>query len=111
MPGERSIAIMLMDHIPRCPCSWHIIQLRGRVIHVLKVSMFEAGATKGWGFRLEVRRIRSGASRDRPGDVVWLDFRAPHRHLVVDVTVTSARTNINAPQIGARLPLPGSLAF
>jgi hypothetical protein len=36
---------------------------------------------------------------------------APHRHLVVDVTVTSARTNTNVPRIGARLPLLGSLAF
>jgi hypothetical protein len=36
---------------------------------------------------------------------------APHRHLVVDVTVTSARTNTNVPCIGARVPLPCSLAF
>jgi hypothetical protein len=35
----------------------------------------------------------------------------PHLHLVVDVTVTSARTNTNAPRVGARLPLPGSLAL
>jgi hypothetical protein len=32
-------------------------------------------------------------------------------HLVVDVTGTSARTNINVPRIGARRPLPGSLAL
>jgi hypothetical protein len=43
--------------------------------------------------------------------MVWLDFVAPHRHLVVDVTVTSARTNTNVPRIGARLPLAGSLAL
>jgi hypothetical protein len=61
--------------------------------------------------RLEVRRIRSEASRDRPRDVVWLDFMAPHRHLGVDVTVTSARKNANVPRIGARLPIPGSLVF
>jgi hypothetical protein len=36
---------------------------------------------------------------------------APHRDLVVDVTVTSARTNTNVPRIGARLPLPGSLVL
>jgi hypothetical protein len=36
---------------------------------------------------------------------------APHRRLVVDVTVTSARTNTNVPRIGARLPLPDSLAL
>jgi hypothetical protein len=34
---------------------------------------------------------------------------APHRHLVVDVTVTSARTNTNVHRIGARLPLSGKL--
>jgi hypothetical protein len=43
--------------------------------------------------------------------VVWLDFMAPHRHLVVDVTVTSARTDNNVPRKGARLPLRGSLAL
>jgi hypothetical protein len=73
--------------------------------------MLEAGATKGRDLRLEVRRIRSGASRDRPLDVVWLDCMVPHRHLVVDVTVTSARMNSNVSRIGARLPLLGSLAF
>jgi hypothetical protein len=36
---------------------------------------------------------------------------APHRHLIVDLTVTSARTNTNVPRIGARLPLRGSLAL
>jgi hypothetical protein len=36
---------------------------------------------------------------------------APHRHLVVDVTVTSARTSTDVPRIGARLPLPGNLAL
>jgi hypothetical protein len=72
--------------------------------------MFEVGATKWRDLRLEVRRIRRGASRDRHGDVVWLDFMAPHRHLV-DVIVTSARTSTNIPRGCARLPLPGSLAL
>jgi hypothetical protein len=36
---------------------------------------------------------------------------ASHRRLVVDVTVTSACMNTNIPHIGARLPLPGSLAL
>jgi hypothetical protein len=36
---------------------------------------------------------------------------APHRHFVVDVTVTRARTNTNVPRIGARLHLHGSLAL
>jgi hypothetical protein len=76
---------------------------------MLKEFMLEAGATMGRD--LEVRRIRSGASRDRPGDVVWLDFMAPHCHLVVGVNVTRARTNTNFPFVGARLPLPSNLAF
>jgi hypothetical protein len=67
---------------------------------VLEAFILEAGATKGRDLRLEVRRIRLGASRDRLGDVVWLYFMAPHRHLVVDVTVTSAHTNTNVPRIG-----------
>jgi hypothetical protein len=35
---------------------------------------------------------------------------APHRYLVVDVTVNSARASSNVPTVGAPLPLPGSLA-
>jgi hypothetical protein len=42
---------------------------------------------------------------------VWLDFAAPHKQLVVDVTVTSARTNSNLPIVGAPLLLPRSLAM
>jgi hypothetical protein len=73
--------------------------------------MLEVWATKGQDLRLEVRRIRSGASRDRLGDMVWLGFTAPRRYRVVDVTVTSARTNTNVPRVGARLPLLGSLVL
>jgi hypothetical protein len=87
------------------------IQLHERILHVLEEFMLEAGATKGRYLRLEVRRIRSGASRDRPAAVVWLDFMVKHRHLVVNVTVRSARTNTNVPRIGGRLPLRGSLAL
>jgi hypothetical protein len=85
----------IIDHIPRCPCSWYGIQLHDRIVHVLEEFMLGAGGTKGRDLRLEVRRIRSGASRDRHMDVVQLDFMAPHRHIVVYVTVTSARTNTN----------------
>jgi hypothetical protein len=73
--------------------------------------MLEAGATKGRDLRLEVRRIRSGAYGDRRGDVVWLYVMAPQCHLVVDVTVSSARTNTNVPRIGAHLSLHGSLTL
>jgi hypothetical protein len=46
------------------------------------------------------------------GDVVWLDLAVPHNHVIVDVTVTgSARTNSNAPTVGAPLPLPYNLAL
>jgi hypothetical protein len=67
MSGERSTAALLMDHIPRCPCSWYISQLHDRIVHVLEELMLEAGATKDRDFLLEVRRIRSRASRDRLG--------------------------------------------
>jgi hypothetical protein len=91
--GERSTTDVLVDRIPRCPCSWYVIQLHDRIVHVLEDFMPEAGATKGRDLRLEVRRIRSGASRD-PWVLFWLDFMAPHRNLVIDVTVTcSARTD------------------
>jgi hypothetical protein len=73
--------------------------------------MLEVGDTKGRDLQLEVRWILSGASRDRHEDVAWLDFMAPHRHLVVDVTDTSAHKNTNVPRIGARLPLPSGLAL
>jgi hypothetical protein len=110
--GERSTSTMCMDHIRWCPCSWYEIQLYDRIVHVLEEFMLETGATKGRDLRLEVRKIRSRASRDGHGHMVWLDFRAPRRHLGVDVTVTSARTNTIVPHIiGARTPLPGTLAL
>jgi hypothetical protein len=34
-----------------------------------------------------------------------------YRHIVIDVMVTSARTNNSVPHIGARLTLPGNLAL
>jgi hypothetical protein len=74
--------------------------------------MAEAGAIKGRDLCLEVRRIRYGASQDRRGDVVWLDFPVPHnKHLVVDVTVTSASMNSNVPALRALLPLHDCLAM
>jgi hypothetical protein len=36
---------------------------------------------------------------------------APHRHLVVDMTVTRVRKNTNVHRICARLPPHGSLAL
>jgi hypothetical protein len=41
---------------------------------------------------------------------MWLGLHGS-AHLVVDVTVTSARTNTSVPRIGDRLPITGSLAL
>jgi hypothetical protein len=57
---------MLIDHIPRCPCSLYVIMLHNRIVNVLEEFMEEAGAIKGRDLRSEVRRIRYAASRDRP---------------------------------------------
>jgi hypothetical protein len=67
MSGERSTSTMLMDHTPRCPGSWYVIQFYDRVVHVLEEVTLEAGATKGHDLRSEVRHIWSGASGDRLG--------------------------------------------
>jgi hypothetical protein len=53
----------------------------GLLVHVLE-QLLKLGLLSG---RTLVCRIRSGASRDRYGDVVWLNFKDPYRHLVVDV--------------------------
>ena len=74
MSGVRSTTAMLMDHNPRCPCSWCVIQLHDRIVHVLEEFMLAAGATMGRDLRLELRRIWSRASHDQHGDVMWLDF-------------------------------------
>jgi hypothetical protein len=73
--------------------------------------MAEAGAVKGKDLRLEDRPIWSRAPLDHTWDVVWLDFAAPHKHMVVDVSVISARTNSNIMAVGDPLPLHSSLAF
>jgi hypothetical protein len=108
MSVEHPTTSMLMDHISRYPCSSYVIKINRRIVHVLK--QFMGRGCLGFNLRLEVRRIRYGASRDRHGDVVWLYFTAPHSHLYVDVTVTSARTNSNVLAVGAPLPLQRSLA-
>jgi hypothetical protein len=60
----------------------HDIQIHDRIVHVLKEFIIEKEAFHGRDSRLEVPCTWYGASRDRPIDVVWLDFTAPHRHLV-----------------------------
>jgi hypothetical protein len=72
--------------------------------------MIEAGDTQERDLRVEVRHIGSRASWNQHGNVVWFDFMAPHRHLVVNATVTSARTNSSALAWGTPLTLPASLA-
>jgi hypothetical protein len=61
--------------------------------------------------RLEARRVRSRPSRDHLRDVVWLDFAAPHKHLVADVTVNGTSKISNVPVVGSSLPLPNILAM
>jgi hypothetical protein len=54
-----------------------------------------------------VQNGRKYACRSPPSNQYYLE-----RGTIVNVRVTSARTNTNVPQIvGARLPLPGSLAL
>jgi hypothetical protein len=59
MSGECSTTAIFIEHTPRRPCSWYVIQLDDRIIRVLEEEiMLEAGATKGRDLPLEVRRIR-----------------------------------------------------
>jgi hypothetical protein len=111
MSGERTPISMIMDHIPRCSCSHYVIRLHNLIVDVLEEFMAESRAIEGRDLGLEVRRFRSWASRDCHGYVAWLDFAAPHKHLVVNVTVTNGRMNSNVPAVGASLPQPGSLAM
>jgi hypothetical protein len=71
--------------------------------------MTETRAIKGKNMELEVRRIRFGASRDRTTDVAWLDVAAPHKHMIVDITVHSARTKSSIPTVDAPFPPPFTL--
>jgi predicted nucleotidyltransferase len=43
--------------------------------------------------------------------ITWLDFATPHKHLVVDVTITRARTNCDVPTVGGSVPTFGSVAM
>jgi hypothetical protein len=43
-----------------------VIHLHDRIVQVLEEFMLETGATKERDLRLEVRRIRQGASQDQP---------------------------------------------
>jgi hypothetical protein len=74
MSGEGTRISMRTEHNPRCPCSHYVIRFHDRIVNVLEEVMAEAGAIKGTSLRLKVCRIMSRASRDRHGEVVWLDF-------------------------------------
>jgi hypothetical protein len=52
MFGERSPISILMDHIPRCPCSHYVIRLHDLIVLVLEKLMAEAGAIRRRDFRL-----------------------------------------------------------
>jgi hypothetical protein len=56
MSGGLSTTARLMDHIPRCPCFWYVIQLHDRIVHVLEEFMLEAGLLRGgtYGWRSTV---------------------------------------------------------
>jgi hypothetical protein len=43
------------------------VELHNRLVHVVEEFMAEARAVKGLDLRLDIRQIRSGASRDRFG--------------------------------------------
>jgi hypothetical protein len=56
-----------MDHIPRCPWPWYVIQPHDRIVHVLYEFMLEGGllrdGTFGWRsavFGRELLEIVSG---------------------------------------------------
>jgi hypothetical protein len=96
-PGARALGTSLSSTIGLPMCLKSSYLKRG----LLK------GGTCGWGsavFGRELLEIDMG---------MWFSYTLlwPHRHLVVHATVTSARTNTNVPHVGARLPLPGSLAL
>jgi hypothetical protein len=42
-----SLLLCFYGPIPRCPCSWYVIHLRDRIVHVLEEFMLEAGAIEG----------------------------------------------------------------
>jgi hypothetical protein len=86
------------------PCG--VIQLHDRIVHAL-----EDGDYLGAGLALGGPPYSVGSFSRSSWGYGLLEFMAPHRHLVVDMTITSARTNTNVPRICARLPLPGSLAL
>jgi hypothetical protein len=110
MPDKLPIFAMLLEHTPGAlALGMSLSSTIGLVVHVLEEFMLEAGATMGRNLRLEVCRISYGASRDRHGDMVWSEFRAPSYHRVASVTVTNARTNTSVPHIGAHLLLSSSL--
>jgi hypothetical protein len=67
----------------------------------MKEFMIEAGALKGRDLRLEVRRIRYGAFRDRFGMSFGSTLVVVTLRHLVDVTISSARTSSRVPAVGA----------
>jgi hypothetical protein len=48
MPWQHTPISMLVDHIPRCPCSHYVIRLHDRNVRVFEEFMAETGQLERW---------------------------------------------------------------
>jgi hypothetical protein len=105
---------MLMDHIPRCMCSWYIIQLHDRVVHMLEELMLEARA-RGAGFAVGGPPYLIGSFSRSTWGCGLVRLRGSKLTscclFCYDQKCSHGCTNTIVPQIGARLPLPCTLAL
>jgi hypothetical protein len=77
--SARQEVMLIMDHIPRCMRRALGMSFSYTIglFTCLKSSCLKRGLL-GRDLRLEVRRNRPGASRNRHGYVLWLDLLGPH---------------------------------
>ena len=79
----------LERHVPRCPMGAARHAQHGGLARLIRSIFAECGARKE-DVKFELHGLRS--DKARPGDVIWLGYTGPGRHLLVDGSVVGVFT-------------------
>ena len=90
----------LERHVPRCPMGAARHAQHAGLARLIRAFLLDCGARKD-DIKFELQGLRSDKSR--PGDVIWLGYAGPGRHLLIDGSIVGVFTNTSARD-SARTP-------
>ena len=83
----------LERHVPRCPMGAARHAQHAGLARLIRAFLLDCGARKD-DIKFELQGLRSDKSR--PGDVIWLGYSGPGRHLLIDGSIVGVFTNTTA---------------